>query len=218
MLRLGVREADTFRDQIAKATLRLVADRGTDQMTTSDVVKTMGITRAMMARHCPTEDDLWLAVTDMIKQHMTQAWLAVSTNGSSPSTRLRNLVAVQVSVIMEVSALRAMLLSGKLDVDNAALREGLCEIRQAFIGLLIAVLTEGQRTGEFRQGLHARATANFIVEALQGTIVSYSLNRQVGDPVTQVWGWLDAFVHETTHNPQVGPIDRSQRRPVVKRR
>lgn len=43
MRRYGVDEAETFKDEIAQATLRLVADRGADRVHTRDVVKSMGI-------------------------------------------------------------------------------------------------------------------------------------------------------------------------------
>jgi hypothetical protein len=55
----SARSADSVQNHIAKAPLRLVAERGAGHVITAGVVKTMGITRAAMARHCPTEDGLW---------------------------------------------------------------------------------------------------------------------------------------------------------------
>ncbi len=210
MAKYRMKEAETFKDQIAKATLRLVADRGTDRVTTSDVVKTMGITRAAMARHCPSEDDLWLAVAALIERRMKQAWSAVAAGEPSPSTRLRSLLAVQIGLITGIPALRSLLLSGSLHVDSVALRQGLCEVRQGFKACLVEALIEGQRAEEFCAGLDAGVTADRIVEAIQGMVVSWSLNQQASDPVEEIWLRLDAFLHEPVYYPQAGPIDHDQ--------
>ncbi len=211
MVKHGVKEPETFKDQIAKATLRLVADRGTDRVTTSDVVKTMGITRAAMARHCPSEDDLWLAVAALIERRMKQAWSAVAAGEPSPSARLRSLLAVQIGLITGIPALRALLLSGSLHADSTALRRGLCSVRQGFKGRLVEALTEGQRAGQFCEELDAEVTADRIMEAIQGMVVSWSLNQQAGDPVEEIWLRLDAFLHETADRPEAEPIDHDRR-------
>ncbi len=209
MVRHGMKEAETFKDQIAKATLRLVADRGTDRVTTSDVVKTMGITRAAMARHCPTENDLWLAVAALIERRMKQAWSAVAAGEPSPSARLRSLLAVQIGLITGMPVLRTMLLSGSLHADNGALRQGLCDVRRGFKALLVEALMEGQRAGQFCEEIDAGMTADRIMEAIQGMVVSLSLNQQAGDPVEEVWLRLDAFLHaERSHTE---PNDRDRR-------
>lgn len=210
MARYAVKEAETFKDEIAKAALRLVADRGADNVTTSDVVKTMGITRAAMARHCPSEDDLWLSIAALIERRMRLGWSAVAAGEPSPSARLRSLLAVQVGLIMGMPALRALLLSGGLHADNTALRRGLCDVRLAFKALLIEVLTEGQRAGQFRAGLEPDVTAERIMETIQGMVVSWSLDQQTGDPVEEVWARLDAFLHGTADQPQAGPLEHDQ--------
>lgn len=212
MVRHGAKEAETFKDQIAKTTLRLVADQGTDRVTTGAVVETMGITKAAMARHCPSEEDLWSAVTSLIDRRIKQAWSAVAVVKPSHSGRLRSLLIVQIGLIRSMPVLQTMLLSRSLHADNPALRRGLCEIKQSFTALLVEVLTEGQRTGEFREGLHAQATANRIVEAIQSTAVSCLAHEKAGDPTKRIWMWLDAFVHEKWN--RVRAIDHDQCRPV----
>lgn len=212
MARHDGKEAEVFKDEIAKAVLRLVADRGTDRVTTSDVVKTMGITRAAMARHCPTGDDLWLAVASLIERRMKQAWFTVAAGEPSPSARLRSLLAVQIGLIMDMPVLRTMLLSGGLHTDNAALRLGLCNVRRSFKAFLIEALIEGQCAGQYSQKLDTGLTANRIMEAIQGMAVSRSLNQQMGDPVEEVWVRLDALLHGTAGRPRAEPIEHGRHR------
>lgn len=80
-------------------------------------------------------------------------------------------------------------------MENVALRQGLYEVRQDFKALLVEALVEGQHTGQFCDDLDADATADRLMEAIQGMVISLSLDQQVGNPVEEVWVRLDAFLH-----------------------
>ena len=100
----AVEEVESFRDQIARTALRLMDERHADRLSLSDVMKSMGITRATMARYCPSEDDLWLAVVTLINRRMQKLWSTISVRESSPSARLHSLLAVQIHLITTLPA------------------------------------------------------------------------------------------------------------------
>lgn len=207
MTRRGVKETETLKDQIAKATLRLVAERGSDAVARRDVIKAMGITRGAMARYCPSEEDLWLAVAALIERRMTQVWVTAAAGDMSPLARLRSLLAVQVGLIMETPGLRILLLSGSLHEENTVLREALRNVRQRFRTHLAEAITEGQRTGQFGDGLDAEVAAGRIIETLQGMVVSRSLGRQLGDPVEEIWDRIDVFLRRAANDPRAPLLD-----------
>lgn len=188
------RSAGSVQDHIAKATLRLVAERGADQVTTADVVKTMGITRAAMARYCPTESDLWRTTAEFIEQRMTASWTPILSSNQSPADRLRSLLAVQIGLIMNMPALREMLFSRGLRGSNAALRRGLCGVRTRFRSLLCEILRDGVRTGQLPPGLDPERAARRLTETLQGMVVSWSLDARSDDVIEEAWARLDALV------------------------
>lgn len=188
------RSAGSVQDHIAKATLRLVAERGADQVTTADVVETMGITRAAMARYCPTEGDLWRTTAEFIEQRMAASWLPILSSDQLPADRLRSLLAVQIGLIMNMPALREMLFSRGLRGSNAALRRGLCGVRTRFRSLLTEILRDGVRTGQLPPGLDPEKAARRLTEALQGMVVSWSLDARSDDVIEEAWARLDALV------------------------
>lgn len=190
----AARIAESFQDQIAKATLRLVAERGADQVTTTDVVKTMGITRAAMAMYCPTESDLWRTTAEFIEQRMAASWGPILSGDQPPADRLRSLLAVQIGLIMSMPALREMLFSRGLRGSNAALRRGLCGVRTRFRSLLCEILRDGVRNGQLPPGLDPERAARRLTETLQGMVVSWSLDSRSDDVIEEAWARLDALV------------------------
>ncbi len=198
----SARDTESFQDQIAKATLRLVAERGVDQVTTMDVIKTMGITRATMARYCPTEGDLWRTTAGFVEQRMAVSWGPILSSGQSPAERLRSLLAIQIGQIMNMPALREMLFSRGLHGSNTELRRGLCGVRARFRALLCEILREGVRVGQLPPGLDAEKTARRVIEALQGMVVSWSLDSG-GDVIEEAWARLDALVGGGARQPAI---------------
>lgn len=194
------RNTESFQGQIATATLRLVTERGADEVTTMDVAKAMGITRMAMARHCLTESDLWRTTAEFIEQRMAASWAPVLSSDQSPADRLRSLLAVQIGLIMSMPALREMLFSRGLRGRNGALRRGLCSVRTRFRSLLIEILRDGVRAGQLPPGLDPEKTARRLTETLQGMVVSWSLDARGDDVIEEAWARLDALVGGTARH------------------
>lgn len=187
-------DAGNFRDHIAKATLRLVAERGADHVTRADVVETLGMTRAAMEQCCPTESDLWHAAVEVIEQRMAASWGPILSSEQSPAERLRSLLAVQIGLILNMPALREMLFSRGLHGSNAVLRRGLCGVRTRFRSLLCEILRDGVRGGQLPPGLDPEKAARRVTETLQGMVVSWSLDSRSDTVVEEAWARLDALV------------------------
>lgn len=211
MSQRAARNAESAQDHIAKATLRLVAERGADQVTTADVVKTMGITRAAMARYCPTESDLWRTTAEFIEQRMAASWNPILSSDQSPADRLRSLLAVQIGLIMNMPALREMLFSRGLRGSNAALRRGLCGVRTRFRSLLCEILRDGVRTGQLPPGLDPEKAARRLTETLQGMVVSWSFDARSDDVIEEAWARLDALVGGAARQRAIAVADAAAR-------
>lgn len=87
-----------------------------------------------------------------------------------------------------------MLLSRGLHGGNAALRRGLCGVRGRVRALLGEILRDGVRTGQLPPGLDPEKTARRLTEALQGMMVSWSLELRSDDVIEEAWDRLDALV------------------------
>jgi AcrR family transcriptional regulator len=184
---------ETFQDRIAQATLRLVADRGADGVTTVDVIRATGTTDAAMARCCRTESDLWRIVIGFVERRMAASWGAILSSKQSPAERLRTLLAVQIGLLITMPALREILLTRGLHGSNPALRHQMCDVRARFPRVLCEILRDGVRLGQLPPGLDPDETACRVTEALQAMVASWPPDGPRDDAIEEGWARLDAL-------------------------
>jgi AcrR family transcriptional regulator len=142
---------ENVREQIAKATLRLVSERGVDGVSTVDVAKALRMDRATMAKRCPQEGDLWRIATEFIEGRLQEWWRSTASADMSASERLRSLVWVQIGLIMGMPPLRELVFSQGFNRTNPALQKGLFRVRARFAELLRGILMMASNPGSFRR-------------------------------------------------------------------
>lgn len=161
------------------AAVLVLADRiGPDRLTTNDVAHQVGVTQAAIFRHFPTKADLWQAVGDVIAERLAGAWQAALSGQGGPETRLRALVAAQLSQIEMTPALPAILHSRELNVDNAVLRDRFRQVLIRFQGHLVANLEAMAADGHLAQGVGPQDAAVLLTSLIQGIAIRWSLGSR----------------------------------------
>jgi AcrR family transcriptional regulator len=194
MFQKRTQRSETAQEHLAKTMLRLIVEHGLDNVTSSDVVKAAGITRAAMVRYCPTEDDLWRLTAEFIGQRMIEAWQPVLASRQSPAEQLRALLAIQFGLIMRLPALQGVLHGQSLRGANPAFMEGIIALRAHFRALLCSLIRDAIRAGQFPRNLDPEGAAQRIIDALQGRVVSWSLDEAQGDSGEGAWAPLDELL------------------------
>ncbi len=194
MLQKYSKRSETAQELLAKAMLRLIVEHGADNVAGSDVMKATGITRAAMARYCQTEDDLWRITAEFIEQRMIEAWQPIVVSSQSPAERLRALLAIQIGLIMSMPVLQKILHAQSLRGANPAFREGMLGVRARFRTLLSSIMRDAIRAGQLPQSLDPEDAAQRIIDALQGRVVSWSLDLSSGDTDAEAWAPLSALL------------------------
>lgn len=176
--------------------MRLVAERGAQDVALADVRLATGVTPAALARHCTTEEDLWDLTAKFVERRMVASWSAIAPNQQSPAERLRALLAIQIGQIMSMPAVREMFLSLGLRETNNSMQKGLCRVRRRFRVLIADILRDGICFQQFPQNLDPEAAARQLTEALQGMVVSWSLDARSEDVIEAAWFRLDSLLSE----------------------
>lgn len=194
MFQMGAQRTETAQEHLAKAMLRLIVEHGVDNVAGSDVVKATGITRAAMARYCQTEDDLWRITAELIERRMIEAWQPVVESRQPPAQRLRALLAIQVGLIMSMPALREILHAQSLRGASSAFTQGIIGVRARFRTLLSSIIRDAIRAGHFPRYLDPEDAAQQIIDALQGRVVSWSLDQSHGHGGEEAWAPIDELL------------------------
>lgn len=192
--------------EIATAVLQLVGELGADRITVADVAKHLGIGRAVMARRCPTEADLWRITAAFIRRRMSEGLSASLVGRVSPRERLRSLVAAQVELIMSTPALRDILFSRRLRQNHSALVRELAEARLEFSRLLARAVQEGIASGELPPVPDSNEAAAQIIEMLQGIVLRWSLALGPDIALEDIWRRLDELLGRSTNAPSADGV------------
>lgn len=170
------KSAETRKAEIIEATLRLADQLGPDRLTTEAVAEVVGLTQPGIFRHFPKKRDLWEAVAARIGTKMETRWKRVRNADSSPSVRLRALIAAQLRLIQTIPAIPAILFSRELHTQNDGLREAFFRLMGRFHGLVASLIDEACRAGELRDDLNPDDAAFLIVGLVQGLAVRWSIS------------------------------------------
>lgn len=160
---------DERRGRILDAALRVFAERGFHGTTTRALAKEAGVSEALMFRHFPTKEDLYLA----LQMHCCQA------KASEKAEMLEKLEDSTASLVTLVHFIMAKMLRPVAAVPEA---------ERALHRLLANSLTED---GSFARGFMQRASRDFILKLESCLTVAIRQGDAVASPVqAEVGAWF----------------------------
>lgn len=171
----SVQQIET-REAILDATDRLLARYGYKKMTIDDLASEVGIGKGSIYLHFSSKEEIALSHIDRIVERLNERLQNIARKDSSCENRLREMIVERVvfrfdSVQHYTQSLNALL---------ADLRQKLLERRRNYFKaealIFAAILDEGKRRGEFKEG-DSLKTAETILTATN-SLLPYSLSTQ----------------------------------------
>ncbi len=169
--------ADTSR-RILEVAERLVQTRGFNGFSYADIAAEVGVTKASLHYHFSSKAELGRRLIESYRGRFLDALRRVDEAGGVACDRLGRYVEIYERVLGD----DRMCLCGMLAAEYATLpetmRDGLKAFFEANEAWLSAVLEKGRAAGELEFAGAARAAANALTGALEGTLL---LARAHGD-------------------------------------
>lgn len=185
------KDADTRKQEIIDAAIRLADKVGPDSLTTGAVARDIGITQPGVFRHFPRKQNLWEAVANRISDRMQDRWSRVLKGRNPPDDRLRALVATQLKFIHSNPAIPAILFSRELHIKNDILRKAFYGLMGRLHGVMAGIIREGSEKGVFSPDIDAGDAAFLVLGLVQGLAVRWSLSGKNFDIVAEGQRLLD---------------------------
>lgn len=175
----GRQSAEERKKQIVSAVLRLADEIGPDRLSTTDVARAIGLSQPAIFRHFPTKNELWLAVSEDIAEHLKTAWSAAETLANGPTYRLKALISAQLSAISQTPALPSILFSRELQVENPDLRNVFSELLGAYQRRLVSAIRDQQAAGDLRDDAESPEDIAILLTSLvQGVAIRWTLGAR----------------------------------------
>lgn len=173
MPKISVEQREARREKILAAALKCFSRDGFHQTTTADIVRESGVSQGTLYLYFESKDDLIAALAD--DRHEREATLnALAEHEQDPVTgilALLTLYAERLSDPAQTDVLRVGLQGWAEALRNERVRTGvLTGVRRARSAVVRAI-RRGQKTGEIRQDLDAKALAGVLVAVFQGFVL-----------------------------------------------
>jgi len=200
------------RDQLAEATLAVLADHGLRGLSIAAVARRVGLAPSAIYRHFPSKDAMLDAVLDRMRERLHGAIAAARAETDDPVDALRRLLARHMQLIRRNRALPRIVLSDDYHIGHPDRRQRLLGVFSGYLEGVADIVREGQRRGRIRPDVNARSLAILFLGLIQPAGVLWTLSDGRFDVTRQARAAWPVF-EQAISAPGASP-GRARRQPV----
>ena len=177
--KLKQERARATRGEILSAAITFFAQRGIANTTVVQLAKSIGMTPGALYWHFPSKEDLLLAATGELHRRLLEAFGSLVLEARAKTAR------DQLSLFLErINAFLAdkkeygaffSLVSAEASGTNELVASALRSAMATYVEAVAGIVRYGQKKGEFRKDLDARAVAHGIIGAHSGLLIHTQL-------------------------------------------
>jgi len=180
------------REQLIEVATKLFAKTGYEATTTAAIAQAAGVTEPILYRHFRSKQELFVAIVREVSKYTLEQWQALIANVTDPAERLRIISSAMPDHMKRLSdyyhVLHGALATSRDKKVLAVMREHYDQIQTFFN----RIVTEGQKSGNFRKELHPEAAAwQFIFSGIGYAMISLNLGPTDREIIKEV---IDAMV------------------------
>ena len=162
----------TSRERLLRAALDEFAEHGRAGARTDRIARRAGVNKQLLHYYFRTKAGLYDAALAQAGQEVAESLTRIPLVGLTAVERLRRLLRAQFEFLSARSELTRLLIQAEANTEWA----------DTAIGPLVALLTEGQATGFFRDDIDPRQHARQALILHLGYFAIHPLTRTWGDP------------------------------------
>ena len=164
------------RDQLADATLAVVADHGLRGLSIAAVARRVGLAPSAIYRHFAGKDAMLDAVLERLRERLLGAVAAARAETDDPVEALRRLLRRHMQLIRLNRALPRIVLSDDYHLGHPERRQRLLSVFSGYLDGVAGIIRQGQRRGRIRSDVNARSLAILFLGLIQPAGVLWTLS------------------------------------------
>jgi len=164
------------RDQLADATLAVVADHGLRGLSLAAVARRVGLTPSAIYRHFASKDAMLDAVLERLRERLHGAIAAARAESDDPVEALHRLLERHTLLVRHHRALPRMVLSDDYHFGHPERRQKLLGVISGYLDGVSGIIRQGQRLGSIRSDVNARSLAILFLGLIQPAGVLWTLS------------------------------------------
>ncbi|MCC9089118.1 MULTISPECIES: TetR/AcrR family transcriptional regulator [Bacillus] len=166
--------------QIIDAAVVVIAENGYHQSQVSKIAKQAGVADGTIYLYFKNKEDILIS---LFKEKMGQFIERMETDiQKKPSAKEKLLLLIQEHFrLLSQDHHLALVTQLELRQSNLELRQKINEVLKGYLNMLETILTEGKKTGEFRQDLDVRLARQMVFGTIDETATTWVMNDQKYD-------------------------------------
>ena len=171
---------NTFTDrqkEIIDVSIKIIAEKGIQQLTIKNISKSMGISEPAIYRHFDGKMDILLAILSHFKSNSYIISAKIISNKTSSIKQIESLFINHFKQFAENSALAAVLFSEEIFQNDKRLSEQVSLMMQLNQNLIIKIIEKGQQNNEIRSDIPEKQLSIIIMGALRFIVAKWRLSK-----------------------------------------
>ncbi|MCL6796279.1 TetR/AcrR family transcriptional regulator [Bacillus altitudinis] len=166
--------------QIIDAAVVVIAENGYHQSQVSKIAKQAGVADGTIYLYFKNKEDILIS---LFKEKMGQFIERMETDiQKKPSAKEKLLLLIREHfLLLSQDHHLALVTQLELRQSNLELRQKINEVLKGYLNMLDSILTEGKKTGEFRQNLDVRLARQMVFGTIDETATTWVMNDQKYD-------------------------------------
>lgn len=173
------------REQIVQAALGLIAQQGLRRLSMGAVARRVGLVPSALYRHFQNKEEIVLACFEFVRSRVLANLETVTAASPNALERLERLLRRTVQMVRELQAIPRIVFAEGFASEEPARRRRIYQLVQGVLARLEEVVREGQRRGEIRADLDARALAVMVWSQLPPLVILWHVSEGQFDVTRQ---------------------------------
>ncbi len=163
-------------EQIARAALALVAERGLERLSVAAVARRVGLVPSAIYRHYPSKDAVLETVLRLVRDRLLANVRAVSAESPDPIERLHRLLVRHVTLIRDHQAIPRIVFSEELYSGRPGRRARMYKAISGYLDAIARIAREGQARGAIRKELDPPTLAVMFLGLVQPAAILWHMS------------------------------------------
>lgn len=186
------KDTETRQREIVKATLELLAESGTQNLTTAHIAERVGISEAALYRHFDDKFDIIGSSIEFVGERM-QSELSRIPREKTSMKRLKWVFFRHLEYIEENPGNARLLFSDDIHFDDENLRKLLRSVVEERKQFIEKIVKEGKSNGEIKKTMDTEGITLLFIGLIQANVLLWSLHGRSFSLTDQSQGLWEVF-------------------------
>lgn len=172
-----MKEFTDRQNEIIDVSIKIIAEKGIQQLTIKNISKNMNISEPAIYRHFASKMDILLAILSNFKQYSHAISTDILLNKTSAIEKINAILENHFKQFAAKPALAAVVFSEEIFQNDKELAKQVTLIMQANQDMIIKIIKQGQKNEEIRNDIAEQQLSLIILGSLRLLVTKWRLSH-----------------------------------------